>query len=145
VKLVRLARHRWDVLAILDARERCEILEFLTDPEESYRVAAQTMLRTLFEAIPGGGPPKAEPLGKSLGNGLFELRKQPKGKKLRVVWFYGGGAVVVCVVAFTKAERTPRSKLAQALLLRERYQQAKADQEIKIVEIEETVWKYLKT
>lgn len=144
MKLVRLARHRWDVLAILDARERCETLDFLMDPEESYRVAAQAMLRVLFEAVPGGGPPRAEPLGKSLGNGLFELRKQPKGKKLRVVWFYGGGAVVVCAVAFTKAERTPRAKLAQALLLRERYQQARADREIKVVDIEETVWKSLK-
>lgn len=145
MKLVRIGKLRWDVLAILDARERCGILDFLTDPEESYRVAAQAMLRTLFEAIPRGGPPRAEPLGKSLGNGLFELRKQPKGKKLRVVWFYGGGAVVVCAVAFTKAERTPRAKLAQALLLRERYQKARTDQEIKIVEIEETVWKSLKT
>ena len=141
MKLVRMARKRWDVLAILDARGRCEVLDFLLDPEESYSVAAQTMLRLLFEGIPGGGPPKAEPLGKFLGNGLFELRKQPKGKKLRVVWFYGGGAVVVCAVAFTKAERTPRAKLEQALLLRERYQRARADQQIEIVDIEETVWK----
>jgi hypothetical protein len=144
MKLVRLARKRWEVLAILDARERCEVLDFLMDPEESYSVAAQTMLRLLFEGVPGGGPPRAKPLGKSLGNGLFELRKQPKGKKLRVVWFYGGGAVVVCAVAFTKAERTPRAKLTQALLLRERYQQARADEEIDIVEIEETIWKCLR-
>jgi hypothetical protein len=144
MKLVRLARKRWEVLAILNARERCEVLEFLMDPEESYGVAAQTMLRVLFEGVPSGGPPRAEPLGKSLGNGLFELRKQPKGKKLRVVWFYGGGAIVVCAVAFTKAERTPRTKLAQALLLRERYQQARANEEIEIVEIEETIWKHLR-
>ncbi len=35
MKLVRLARKRWEVLAILNARERCEVLEFLMDPEES--------------------------------------------------------------------------------------------------------------
>lgn len=144
MKLVRLARKRWEVLAILDAREHCEVLDFLMDPEESYSVAAQTMLRLLFEGIPSGGPPRTEPLGKSLGDGLFELRKQPKGKKLRVVWFYGGGAVVVCAVAFTKAERTPRAKRAQALLLRERYQRARADKQIEIVEIEETAWKCLR-
>src|SRR5689334_7528171 len=138
MKLVRLARKRWEVLAILDARERCEVLDFLMDPEAPYSVAAQTMLRLLFEGVPSSGPPRAEPLGKSLGNGLFEFRKQPKGKKLRVVWFYGGGAVVVCAAAFTKAERTPRAKLAQALLLRERYQQAQLDKRIEIVEIEET-------
>ena len=141
MKLVRLAKRRWDVLAILDARERCEVLEFLMDPEASYGVAAQSMLRLLFEGVPSSGPPRAEPLGKSLGSGLFELRKQPKGKKLRVVWFYGGGAVIVCAVAFTKGERTPRTKLEQALLLRERYLLAKAADEIEIVDIEETVWK----
>ena len=144
MKLVRLAKRRWDVLAILDARERCEVLDFLMEPEASYRVAAQAMLHALFEAIPVSGPPRAEPLGKPLGDGLYELRKQPKGKKLRVVWFYGGGAVIVCAVAFLKAERTPRAKLAQALLLRECYQAAKDDEKIQIVEIEETAWKHLK-
>lgn len=141
MNLVRLAQHRWEVLAVLDARERCEVLEFLLTPGESYRVAAQSMLHLLFEAIPKGGPPKAEPLCKSLGDGLYELRKQPKGKKVRVVWFYGGGTVVVCAVAFTKAERTPRAKLAQARILRERYQEARAAGELRVVGIEETIWK----
>lgn len=141
MRLVRLARHRWEVLAILDARDRCEVLEFLLTPGESYRAAAEAMLHLLFEAIPRGGPPKAEPLCKPLGDGLFELRKQPKGKKVRVVWFYGGGAVVVCAVAFTKAERTPRAKLAQARLLKERYQAARTAGEIGVVGIEETTWK----
>jgi len=144
MKLVRIARKRWDVLAVLDARDCCEVLDFLMEPEESYRVAAQAMLRVLFEALPSTGPPKAEPLGKPLGNGLFELRKQPKGKKLRVVWFYGGGALIVCAVAFTKAERTPQAKLAQARLLRERYQRAKAEEKLEVIGIEDTPWNHLK-
>lgn len=141
MNLVRLARHRWEVLAVLDARNRCEVLEFLLTPGESYRAAAEAMLHLLFEAIPRGGPPKAEPLCKPLGDGLYELRKQPKGKKVRVVWFYGGGAVVVCAVAFTKAERTPRTKLVQARLLKERYQAARTAGEVGVIEIEETTWK----
>ena len=143
MRLVRIARRRWEVLAVLDARERCEVLEFLSSPEESYRVAARSMLRLLFEAIPLSGPPRGEPLCKSLGDGLYELRKQPKGEKLRVVWFYGGGAVIVCAAAFTKAERTPRNKIEQALLLRRHYQEARFDQKIEIVEIEETQWNRL--
>jgi phage-related protein len=144
MKLIRLAKRRWEVLAILDAREHCDVLDFLTEPEESYRIAARAMLHVLFDAVPIAGPPQREPLGKSLGDGLFELRKQPKGRKLRVVWFYGGGAVVVCATAFTKAERTPRAKLAQALTLRERYQAAKAQETIEIVDIGETTWKHLR-
>lgn len=144
MRLVRLAKRRWDVLAVLDVREHCEVLDFLMDPEASYRGAAQAMLHLLFDGVPNGGPPRAEPLSKPLGEGLYELRKQPKGKKLRVVWFYGGGAIVICAVAFIKAEKTPRAKLTQALLLRERYRAAKAAEEIEVVEIEETPWKHLK-
>jgi phage-related protein len=140
VKLLRLAKGRWEVLAVLDARDRCEILDFLLMPEESYRAAAISMLTLLFEIVPSSGPPTAEPLCKSLGGGLYEFRKQPKGKKLRVLWFYGEGAVV-CVSAFTKAERTPRSRLAQAAALREWYRAARARGKIEVVELEEAAWK----
>lgn len=140
MKLVRLARDNWDVLTVLDVRDRCEVLEFLFTPGESYRIAAMAMLHLLFEVIPKNGPPTSEPLCKSLGNSLYELRKQPKGKKLRVVWFYGGGSVIVCTSAFTKAERTPQNQLSHAAALREWYFASKARDRIKIVELKETRW-----
>lgn len=142
MKLVRIARLRWEVLAICDSRGGCPVLEFLADPGgTSYQVAAEQMMQLLATQVPAGGPPRTEPLCKPLGNGLFEFRRQPKGKKLRVVWFYGGGTVVVCATAFTKAERTPRTKIAQALLLRESYRLAKIGDKIEIIDIEETIWK----
>lgn len=142
MKLVRLARKRWEVLAVCDSRGGCPVLEFLADlTGTSYQVAAEQMMRLLAIQVPTSGPPKAEPLCKAMGNGLFEFRKQPKGKKLRVVWFYGGGAVVVCATAFTKGERTPRAEIERALLLREMYRPAKAGGEIEIVDVKETIWK----
>lgn len=142
MKLVRIAQKHWEVLAICDSRGMCLAMEFLGDlMGTTYQIAAEQMFRLLTIQTPANGPPKTEPLCKSLGDGLYEFRKQPKGKKLRVVWFYGGGAVVVCAVAFTKGERTPRNKIAQARLLRERYGRAKAAQEIEIIDIEETAWK----
>ena len=136
MKLIRIARLRWDVLAVCDARGACQVLDFLADlVGTTYQVAAEQMALLLKTQVPANGPPKTEPLCKSLGDGLYEFRKQPKGKKLRVFWFYGGGAVIVCAVAFTKAERTPRTKVAQAMLLRERYRLAKADEKIEIVDI----------
>lgn len=115
MKLVRIGRKRWEVLAICDSRGRCQVADFLVDLEGTTgQIAAEQMLRLLRTQVPVSGPPKAEPLCKSLGDGLYEFRKQPKGKKLRVVWFYGGGAVIVCAAAFTKAERTPRAQLERA-------------------------------
>jgi len=95
------------------------------------------MLALLKNTIPDLGPPKEEPQCKSLGNGVFEFRKQPKGKKLRVLWFYGGTAVIVCAAAFKKAERTPRVQLDQARFLRKQYWIARSRGEVEIVDPEE--------
>jgi phage-related protein len=142
MKLVRLARKRWEVLAVCDDRGRCLVLDFLAGlAGTTYQIAAKQMSRLLDVQVPANGPPKTEPLCKPMGDGLYEFRKQPKGKKLRVFWFYGDGAVIVCAVAFIKAEKTPRSKVAQARLLQERYREAKRARKVEIVDIEETEWK----
>jgi phage-related protein len=133
IELVRIARGRWDVLASRDHRGNCQVLDFLDGLTGSYQAVAGQMGRLLAQIIPKQGPPKTEPLCKSLGDGLFELRKQPKGKKLRVVWFYGMGAVIVCVAAFTKAERTPRSEIVRARALQREYWEAKKHGRVKIV------------
>jgi len=142
MKLVRIARKRWEVLAVCDDRGKCLVLDFLAGlAGTTYQIAAKQMSRLLDAQVSINGPPKTEPLCKPLGKGLYEFRKQPKGKKLRVFWFYGGGAVIVCAVALTKAERTPQPKVAQALLLQERYREAKRAGKVEIVDIEETEWK----
>lgn len=94
------------------------------------------MARLLRRTIPATGPPKAEPLCKALGDGIYELRKQPKGKKLRVVWFYGSGTVIVCTAAFWKAERTPRERIEEARRLQERYRVAAARNQIEVLDLD---------
>ncbi len=135
MKLVRLAKDRWDVLAICDGRNQCQILDFLAELKGSYEASARSMLVLLQQTIPKYGPPKSEPQCKALGGGLFELRKQPKGKKLRVVWFYGGGTVIVCTAAFKKAERTPQAELDRARLHQERYRLARALSAVEIIDL----------
>jgi phage-related protein len=134
MKLVRIAKLRWEVLAVCDQRGRCPVLDFLMDLDgTTYQIAAEQMLRFLRSQVPISGPPKAEPLCKHLGDGLFEFRKQPKGKKLRVVWFYGGGAVIVCAAAFTKAERTPRTQVERARALQKAYLEDRRDEQLEII------------
>ena len=117
MKLVRLARKRWEVLAVCDDRGNCLVLDFLAGlTGTTYQIAAKQMSRLLDVQVP---------------------------KKLRVFWFYGDGAVIVCAVAFIKAERTPRSKVAQARLLQQRYREAKRARKVEIVDIEETEWKIM--
>jgi hypothetical protein len=132
MKLIRIARGEWDVLAVLDSRDRCQVLDFLEELEGPESVAAAGMMRLLEEIVPKLGLPRSASVCKSLGDGLFEFRRQPKGKKLRVLWFYGGTAVIVCTAAFKKAEKTPRAQVDQARFLCKQYWIARSRGEIEI-------------
>jgi len=124
-------------LAICDRRGDCPILTFLEERKGPEARAAQSMLAILRRIVPASGPPQGEPLCKGLGDGIYEFRRQPKGKKLRVLWFYGGPAIIVCTAAFLKAEKTPRVPLEQARFLRKRYWAARSRGEVEILELEE--------
>jgi phage-related protein len=130
--LIRIAREQWDVLAVLDERGRCQVLEFLTAPGQDK--ARQILLLFLQVRLPVEGPPHTSALCKSLGNGLFELRRQPKGPKLRVLFFYDDGCRIVCTNAFTKAERTPRPEIELAKGLKQQYFRAKILRRLRIEE-----------
>ncbi|HTQ80933.1 MAG TPA: type II toxin-antitoxin system RelE/ParE family toxin [Thermoanaerobaculia bacterium] len=135
MRLVRIGWESWDVLAVCDPRGRCQVLEFLVDFERSSPAAAYAMVALLRQTLPAEGPPRGEPLCKPLGSGIYELRKQPKGRKLRVLWFYGVGQVVVCTYAFSKAERTPLTRVEQTRMLRKQYFAARSRGEIEVDEI----------
>jgi hypothetical protein len=135
MQLVRIGREQWDVLAVMDDRGRCQVLEFLMGSKQS--AAQRVMLRFLRLRLPAEGPSHSAELCKSLGNGIFELRRQPKGPKLRVLFFYDDGCRIVCTNAFTKAERTPRSEIELARDLKQQYFRAKLLRRLRIEETQD--------
>jgi phage-related protein len=135
MKLVRIAREQWDVLAVMDHRGDCQVLDFLEGLAPNYEAAKRAMLILLEEVIPRNGPPRHNiQLSRPLGRGLFELRRQPKGRKLRVVFFYDSGFRIVCTSAFTKAETTPQTEIDAARFLVRRYLEARFRNELIILE-----------
>jgi hypothetical protein len=133
MRLVRIAREQWDVLAVMDDRGQCQTLDFLMGSGQS--AALRAMLWFLRSRLPVEGPSHSAALCKSLGGGIFEFRRQPKGPKLRVLFFYDDGYRIVCTNAFSKAERTPREEIRLARELRKQYFTAKL---LKRLRIEET-------
>jgi phage-related protein len=126
----------WEVLAVVDPRGKCQVLDFLDQLGSNYAAARRLMLLFLQVRLPEDGPPVSNvQLCKPLGDGLFELRRQPKGQKLRVVFFYDEGRRIVCTNAFCKAETTPRAELALARSLRKHYLMAKLARELSIEEV----------
>jgi phage-related protein len=125
MRLKRVGQDVWEVLTVLDSRGRSPVLDFLHGLDESYRTIRNNVLYMLKVQIPKNGPPRRNrDLCKPLGKGLFELRRQPKGPKLRVVFFYDSGNRIVCVRAFLKAETTPKPDLEIATSLRRLYFEA---------------------
>lgn len=134
MKLLRLAKGRWEVLAVLDRGGRCPVLDSLDELNGDLRSARDLLNRSLRLYMPLEGPPTASPhLCKPLGDGLFELRRQTEESKPRVLFFQDGGHRIVCTNAFSKLETTPRSLIEHARGLRERYF---ATPEIEVVEEE---------
>ncbi len=131
MRLVRIGREQWDVLAVMDDRGRCQVLDFLVSRSAA---AHRFMFRFLRLRLPVEGPSHSAELCKSLGNGIFELRRQPKGPKLRVLFFYDDGHRIVCTNAFTKAERTPRVEIELARDLKQQYFRAKLLRRLRIEE-----------
>jgi phage-related protein len=134
MRLVQLAKGLWEVLAVLDHRGRCQVLDHLGSLGANFEVAKTKMVRILSFQIPMQGPPaRNAQLCKCLGGGIYELRGQHKGQKLRVVFFYDDNRRVVCTNAFSKAETTPQNELQAARDLRERYLRAKFRKELEIL------------
>lgn len=137
MKLVRIARDLWDVLAIMDHRGHCQVLDFLETLAPNYEAAKRRMLELLEVRLPNSGPPVQNTvISKPLGGGIFELRRQPKGRKLRVVYFYDSSFRIVCTSAFTKAETTPQIEIESARFLLRLYREAKFRNELIILERE---------
>jgi len=120
MKLLRLGRGPWTVVAVVEDDGSCPTLDGLAGVK-----GGKSMLALLRERVPRSGPQYDNTaLVKRLkpyDEGLCEFRKQPRGAKLRTVFFDDGACVIVCTSSFQKTDRTPRRELERARRMRERY------------------------
>jgi hypothetical protein len=121
------------VRAICDSSGNCLVLDTLGTGEATTKAHRMGMLGLLREHIPQHGvPPK--PHSGPLGDGMFELRKQPKGPKLRVAFFYDewDRNIVVCTHAFWKDQRTMPFEIDRAQRLRALYSEARKQRTLRV-------------
>ena len=134
MKLVRIAKGRWEVLAEVDSEGRCQVLDLLDRPGEGLRAARDFLnlfLRVYLplEGPPGGGVRPCKPLGE----GLFELRRRPGEPALRVSLFDDGDRIV-CTNAFAKGKAGDKAEVRSARSSRERYYEARSARGLHISE-----------
>jgi hypothetical protein len=119
---------------VCDASGNCFVVDTLTAGEQVTRAHRMGMLGLLHRQIPLYGVPPA-PISGPLGDGLFELRKQPrKGPKLRVAFFYDqlDKSIVVCTHAFWKDQRTMPEEIERARQLRRLYCDARREGRLRV-------------
>jgi phage-related protein len=94
----------WQITCYLDARRRNPVEDFIQSLPERERVLVRARIEFLAEV----GNRIREPLSKSLGNGLFELRV----KSARIFYCFKPGGVIVLLHGFTKkSQKTPQREL----------------------------------
>jgi hypothetical protein len=142
MRLVRLARARWDVLAMLaEDGEFCDVLDFLLEKRYGQQATRRSLFAFLRESVPFYGPREDNPelcqRMRPFEDGLYEFRKQPsRGQKVRVLFFKDGHRII-CVNGFLKTDATPQRKLSEAVALRLLYFEDRRRGNIEIVDLDE--------
>jgi len=126
VRLLRLCRAAWDVLALLtEDGETCAVLDFLLGKREGQQAVRRGLYSFLKETVPHYGPQEDNVelccRMRPYEDGVFEFRKQPRrGPKVRVLFFMDEKRII-CANGFLKTDMTPPHKLKEAAEARRRY------------------------
>lgn len=130
MKLRRVRRSNWDVLAICGVRGDCPLLDFLAGLEGQLATDGRAMLRLLaFTAQQG--PPRNVEISHKISGEIWEFI----AGRLRVLWFYDAGKVIVCSHGFVKDTRkTPVGEIDRALNAQTAHRIAKKAGRLKVEE-----------
>jgi phage-related protein len=130
VILQTLHRSDWTILAVQNPDGACEFLAELDEVSDTMKDGVLTLL----ERVAKRGPRSLTSENcHHLDGAISQFRKG----RHRVLWFSDEGKVIVCSHSFMKkTPKTPKGEITRAAKLYERYQAAKADGKLVIVEDE---------
>lgn len=128
MQLERVRGGKWQILALCSHRGRCPLLEFLDQQEGTLAKDARRMLK-LLDTTADLGPPRNTDISHQLGPGLWEFIQG----RLRVLWFYDRGRMVICSHGLIKkSRRIPRDEIARAWDSRRQYLRARRQNDLTI-------------
>ena len=108
---------QFTVLAACDNRGACTLLQFLEGLGANLQKDSDHMLE-LLERVASSGPPRNTEICHKIEGEIWEFIKG----RLRVLWFYDAGKVVVCTHGLVKSsQKLPRAEIARAQQIKEDY------------------------
>ena len=130
MRLRRVRGARWEVLAVCGARGDCPLLDFLAGLEARLAADGRAMLR-LLAFVAEQGPPRNVETSHKIAGEIWELI----AGRVRVLWFYDAGRLVVCSHGFVKRTRkTPAGEIERARSAYEAYLAAKQSATLEVEE-----------
>jgi hypothetical protein len=97
MNLLLISKGIYTVYAIAKSEERCELLEFLSGLGQSLQRDSDRML-ALLGRVAAQGPPRNTEISHQIKGKLFEFIQG----RLRVLWFYDEGRLIICTSGFVK-------------------------------------------
>jgi phage-related protein len=132
MNLLLVSKGFYTVYAVAKSREHCELLEFLEGLGQTLQKDSDRML-ALLGRVAMEGPPRNTEISHQIKGKLFEFIQG----RLRVLWFYDEGRLIICTSGFIKKGRkTPRNEMEHAIQIMNEYFKDKKRGEIKICEEE---------
>ena len=120
MKLLQIAKGRWEVLAAVDPQGRCPVLDLIDPSAAAPRDTRLFLSRFLRVYLPLEGPPSSSlPRCRPSTDGVFELRGQPGEQAPAVLFFADGGQRIVCTDALSSRQLYFEAKSAQGLEISE--------------------------
>ncbi len=128
MNLLLVSKGFYTVYAVAKSRERCELLEFLEGLGQTLQKDSDRML-ALLGRVAMEGPPRNTEISHQIKGKLFEFIQG----RLRVLWFYDEGRLIICTGGFVKKGRkTPRGEIDHAIQLMDDYFEDKKKAQIQI-------------
>lgn len=132
MRLRRVRRSRWEVLATCSERGDCPVLEFLAGLEGRLAKQAVRML-ALLSQVAEEGPPRNVERSHKVAAEIWELIQGD----LRILWFYAEGQIVVLTGGFVKkSQKTPKAEVKAAERALAEFREASRRKKLEIEEDE---------
>jgi phage-related protein len=133
MKLKPVEKGNYDVYAVEGNSGICELLDYLENIPANL-ASSRSQLLNIFKLVVEHGPMK---LSKERSHWADEDNKiyEFVANRLRVLWFYDEGKLVICSHVFPKTtQKTPKKQSRKAAKLRSRYFEEKERGELEFLE-----------
>jgi phage-related protein len=133
--------NNFKIVAECEDEDHCEFFDFLFGHLQGNFSSSAFQMLNLLENVSKTGPPRNTSISHQIKGPIFQFEKG----RIRVLWFYDKGQLIICAHWFIKKSgktiKTPKADIERAEVLFRRYFADKAKNDIKIIKKKVDWWR----